>query len=106
KILVDRRDLRFVGASPAGTRARPLFFHFGLKACMIDGQATLASHFLLLIERQAEGVVELERGRARQLTAGSRLRFINKHFLRNLERGRIAMLFVLHYTRNALDAFE
>ncbi len=106
KVLVDRRDLRFVGASPTGTRARPLLFHFGLEAFMIDGEATLASHLLLLVERETEGVVELERSGARQHTAGSRLRLINEHFLRNLERGRIAMLFVLHHARNALDAFQ
>ena len=47
--------------SPARARAA---VHFALEAFAVDGQAALAGHLLLLIERQAVGVVELEGDRA------------------------------------------
>ena len=106
KVFIDRRDLGLVGAFPTGASTRPLLLHFGLEAFFIDGEATLASHLLLLVERQTECVVELERSGARKHSANGRLGLIEENLLGNLERGGVAMLFVLDHARDALDTLQ
>ncbi len=106
KIFVHRRDLRFIGAAPTRARPRPLLFHLGVEAFLVDGETALPCHLFLLVQRKAEGVVELERSGAGQHATGRGLGFIDEHFLRYLERGGVAMLFILDDAGDALDAFE
>ena len=63
--LIGRRDHALLGALPTRARALALLLHLALEAFAIDGQAALARHLFLLVERQAVGVVELERDGAR-----------------------------------------
>ena len=84
-------------ALPTGAGALALLLHLGFEAFAIDGEAELARHLFLLVERQAVGVVELEGGRARK-DAALRRDFASswKTLLGDLERGGVAMLLVLH----------
>ena len=60
QLLVGRRDCALLGALPTGAGALALLVHLGFEALAVDGEAALARHLLLLVERQAVGVVELE----------------------------------------------
>jgi hypothetical protein len=77
-----------------------------MEALHIDGQAELARHLLLLIERQAVRVIEFERGRAGQYTIHRGLRFVVEHALGHQEGGGVPMLLVLHDSRHALNRIE
>jgi hypothetical protein len=67
--LIGRGDGAFLGALPACAGALALLLHFAVEAFAVDGQAALARHVFLLVERQAEGVVQLE-GNAPGITCG------------------------------------
>src|ERR1700730_58185 len=58
--LINGIDLGLVRTLPACTRTCTLLLHFGLEACVIDSKASLASHFVLLVQCQTVGIVELE----------------------------------------------
>ena len=60
QLLVGGNDRALFGALPTGAGALALLLHLALEAVAVDGEAVLASHVLLLVERQAVGVVELE----------------------------------------------
>ena len=101
--LVRRSDYALLGALPAGAGAAALLVHFAFEAFAVDGQPAFAYHIFLLVERQAEGVVEFERHSARHHGTGERFHRVIELLLRNQERGGIPVLLVFHHARDLLD---
>jgi hypothetical protein len=64
QFLIGGGDGAFVRALPTCAGALALALHFAVEALPVDGQAAVARHVFLLVERQAEGVVQLEGHRA------------------------------------------
>ena len=60
QLLIGRRDGALLGALPTGAGALALLLHLAVEAFAVDGQAALAGHVFLLVERQAVSVVQLE----------------------------------------------
>ena len=93
QLLVNGRDRRLLAAFPTGASAFPLALHLGVEAFAVDLQTELARHLFLLIEREAEGVVQLERSGAGEHAALRGFGFIVENTLGHLERVRVPMLF-------------
>ena len=66
-VVPDRRIRRLARARPGGTRLGLLFGHRGVEPRGLDRATLFAQRILGEVEREAVGVVELERGLARQL---------------------------------------
>ena len=62
--LIGRHHDALLRALPTGAGALALVVHLGVESGAVDGEAMLASHVFLLVEREAVGVVELEGKRA------------------------------------------
>ena len=106
QFLIGRNHRALFSALPARPRPFALALHLLLEACMIDRQAVLASHVLLLVQGQSEGVVKLERHRAWNGVAGERTDGVVELFLGLQEGGSVAVLFVLHHARHALHTLH
>ena len=61
QLLVNGRDRGLVPAFPTGASPLALPLHLGVEAGAIDLQTELARHLFLLVDREAERVVQLER---------------------------------------------
>ena len=102
QLLVDRRDGRLVAALPTRAGASTLRTHLLFKTGMIDGQVALARHLLLLVEREAEGVIQLERGRSRQHAFVELFGFRLKHLFGQCEAVLVTRLLFFDDARDAL----
>ena len=77
-----------------------------MEASAVDRQSALPRHLLLLIERQPERVVKLERGGSGQHAAGRRTGFFREDFFGYLKRSRVPMLFFLHHAGHSRHALH
>ena len=68
QLLIGRSHRCLFCAFPTGARAIALLLHLGFETFAVDGEAALARHVFLLVERQAVGVVQLESDGARDST--------------------------------------
>ena len=103
---IDGIDLCFLGAFPGSAGAAALAFHLGVETLVVDGEAKLARHLFHFVQRQTVGVVHLEGGAAGNDAVLRGLYFVLKNLFGHLERGGIAMLFILDDARHAWHGLE